>query len=52
MKFTLSLLLALFAATPALANKKPVQTCKVNFAVVYVDKHPMVSERDTFGFAL
>jgi hypothetical protein len=38
MKFTLSLLLALVAATPALANKKPVQTCKVNFAVVYVDR--------------
>jgi hypothetical protein len=36
MKFTLSLLLALFASTAALANKKPVQTCNVNFAVVYV----------------
>jgi hypothetical protein len=38
MKFTLGLFLALAAATPAFANKKPVQTCKVNFAVVYVDR--------------
>jgi hypothetical protein len=38
MKFTLGLFLALVAATPALANKKPVQTCKVNFAVVYIDR--------------
>jgi hypothetical protein len=38
MKFTLGLFLSLIAATPALANKKPVQTCKVNFAVVYVDR--------------
>jgi hypothetical protein len=38
MKFTLGLLFALVAATPVFANKKPVQTCKVNFAVVYVDR--------------
>jgi hypothetical protein len=38
MKFTLSLLWAIVAATPALANKKPVQACKVSFAVVYVDR--------------
>jgi len=37
-KFTLSLFLAIVAATPTLANKKPVQTCKVNFAFVYVDR--------------
>lgn len=38
MKFTLSLFLALVAAAPALANKKPVQNCKVSFAFVYVDR--------------
>ncbi len=38
MKFTLGLLLTLTAATPALAHKKPVQDCKVNFAFVYVDR--------------
>ncbi len=38
MKFTLGLLLALAVATPTLANKKPAQNCKVNFAVVYVDR--------------
>jgi hypothetical protein len=38
MKLTLSLLLALVAVAPALANKKPVLACKVNFAVVYVDR--------------
>jgi hypothetical protein len=37
-KFTLSLLLALAAAAPTLANKKPVQDCKVSFAFVYVDR--------------
>src|ERR1700676_4624229 len=38
MKFTLSLLLALAGAIPAVANKKPVQDCKVSFAFVYVDR--------------
>jgi hypothetical protein len=38
MKFTLGLLLALATAVPALANKKPVQACKVSFAFVYVDR--------------
>src|SRR5271170_4820384 len=38
MKFTISLLLALSVATPALANKKPVQDCKVTFGFVYVDR--------------
>jgi hypothetical protein len=37
-KFTLRIFFALVAATPAFADKKPVQTCKVNFAVVYVDR--------------
>jgi len=37
---TLSLLLvlAVMPAAPAFANKKPVQSCKVNFAFVYVDR--------------
>jgi len=35
----LSLLLALsVTVTPAIANKKPVQDCKVRFAVTYVDR--------------
>jgi hypothetical protein len=38
MKHTLSLLLVLAAAAPALANKKPVQNCQVSFAFVYVDR--------------
>jgi len=38
MKFALSLLCILATAAPALANKKPVQDCKVKFAVVYVDR--------------
>jgi hypothetical protein len=38
MKFTLSLVLALAAAAPAQANKKPAQNCKVSFAFVYVDR--------------
>src|SRR6266436_1551014 len=38
MKYTLSLLLVLAAAVPTLANKKPVQDCKVSFAFVYVDR--------------
>jgi hypothetical protein len=38
MKYALSLLLALAAAAPAFANKKPVQECKVSFAFVYVDR--------------
>src|ERR1700686_736356 len=38
MKFTLSLFLALAAVAPAYSNKKPVQSCKVSFAVVYVDR--------------
>lgn len=38
MKCTISLLLFLAAATPALANKKPVQGCKVTFEFIYVDR--------------
>jgi len=38
MKYTLSLLLVLAAAVPTLANKKPVQDCKVSFAFVDVDR--------------
>lgn len=38
MKPALSLLLALAAAAPALAHKKPVQDCKVSFAFVYIDR--------------
>lgn len=38
MKTTLLLSLVLAAATPAWANKKPVQDCKVSFAFVYVDR--------------
>jgi hypothetical protein len=38
MRFTLGLFLVLMSTTPAFANKKPVQTCKVSFAVVYVDR--------------
>jgi len=38
MKYTLSLFLVLAAAMPTLANKKPVQDCKVRFAFVYVDR--------------
>jgi hypothetical protein len=38
MKYALSLFLALAAAAPALANKKPVQDCKVRFAFVYIDR--------------
>jgi len=37
-KFTLGLFLTLVAAMPILANKKPVQDCKVHFAFVYVDR--------------
>jgi hypothetical protein len=40
MKFRLlmSALMCLASASPALCNKKPEQTCKVNFAFVYVDR--------------
>jgi hypothetical protein len=38
MKFALGLALALAAAAPACANKKPVQNCKVTFAFVYIDR--------------
>lgn len=38
MKYALSLLLVLVAATPTLSKKKPVQDCKVSFAFVYVDR--------------
>lgn len=38
MKLTLSLFLVLSVATPVLANKKPVQNCKVHFALVYIDR--------------
>jgi hypothetical protein len=38
MKSTITLLLALAAAAPALANKKPVQDCKVTFSFLYVDR--------------
>lgn len=38
MKLTLSLFLVLSVATPAFANKKPVQDCKVHFALVYIDR--------------
>jgi hypothetical protein len=35
---SISLALALAATTPALAAKKPVRDCKVNFAFVYIDR--------------
>lgn len=38
MKYSLVLLLILVAAAPVLANKKPMQDCKVRFAFVYVDR--------------
>ena len=38
MKFILSLFLSLAAVTPAFANKKPIQDCKVHFALVYIDR--------------
>jgi hypothetical protein len=38
MRLILGTLLILTAATPAFANKKPVQNCKVTFAFVYVDR--------------
>ncbi len=38
MKVTLSLLLTLAAVAPAFADNRPVQGCKVSFAVVYVDR--------------
>jgi hypothetical protein len=38
MKTVLSLFLVLATVAPASANKNPVQSCKVRFAFVYVDR--------------
>lgn len=38
MKFIFTIFLLLAAAMSAMANKRPVQDCKVSFAVVYVDR--------------
>jgi hypothetical protein len=38
MKSIIGLFLVLASVSPALANKKPEQTCKVKFAFVYIDR--------------
>ena len=38
MKLTIGILLVFVAATPILAQQKPLEGCKVSFALVYVDR--------------